>query len=118
MFSLFFSIAIAWAVLLHRSKDAVQNIHYLMLALTVFKVLTLLSQALMYHFINLTGRADGWNIVFYIFTFCRGLLFFTVVILIGTGWSYMRPFIDDNTKKILMVVVPLQVGQGGGAEGS
>ncbi len=41
---------------------------------------------------------------------CRGLLFFTVVVLIGTGWSYMKPFIDDNTKRILMVVVPLQVG--------
>ncbi len=27
--------------------------------------------------------------VYYIATFCRGILFFTVVILIGTGYSYM-----------------------------
>jgi len=43
----------------------------------------------MNHYIERTGHADGWNIVYYIFTFCRGILFFTVVVLIGTGWSYM-----------------------------
>ncbi len=39
----------------------------------------------------MTGTADGWNIAFYIFTFFRGVMFFAVVILIGTGWSYMKP---------------------------
>jgi hypothetical protein len=38
------------------------------------------------------------------------MLFFSLVVLIGTGWSYMRPFIDERTRKVLMVVVPLQVG--------
>jgi hypothetical protein len=40
---------------------------------------------------------------------CRGLLFFGVVVLIGTGWSYMKPFIDDRTRQVLMIVIPLQV---------
>jgi hypothetical protein len=43
----------------------------------------------MFHYIERTGHADGWNIAYYIFTFFRGILFFTVVVLIGTGWSYM-----------------------------
>jgi hypothetical protein len=49
----------------------------------------LLLQAGMFHYIERTGHADGWNIAYYIFTFFRGILFFTVVVLIGTGWSYM-----------------------------
>lgn len=80
-----------------------------MLALGIFKALTLFSQAFMYHYIERTGHADGWNIAYYIFTFCRGILFFTVVVLVGTGWSYMKPFLGDKEKRILMVVVPLQV---------
>jgi len=51
---------------------------------------------------------------------CRGLLFFAVLVLIGTGWSYMKPFIDDRTRQVLMIVIPLQVigrvGKGEGGE--
>ena len=32
-----------------------------------------------------------------------------VVILIGTGWSYLKVFLAEKEKKILMVVIPLQV---------
>ena len=71
-----------------------------MTALVVAKTLTLLSQVLlkpelvvatlqlsgacvglqggMYHYIRATGSPDGWNIAFYVFTFLRGVLFFTV----------------------------------------
>ena len=31
-----------------------------------------------------------------------------VVVLIGTGWSYMTPFLRDREKRILMIVIPLQ----------
>ena len=32
-----------------------------------------------------------------------------MVVLIGTGWSYLKVFLADKEKKILMVVIPLQV---------
>lgn len=32
-----------------------------------------------------------------------------VIVLVGTGWSYMTPFLKDREKRILMVVIPLQV---------
>lgn len=32
-----------------------------------------------------------------------------VVILIGTGWSYLKVFLAEKEKKILMIVIPLQV---------
>ena len=30
--------------------------------------------------------------------------------LIGTGWSYMKPLLNNREKQILMIVIPLQVG--------
>ena len=40
--------------------------------------------------VEATGTPEGWNYAYYIFTSARSLLFFTVVILIGAGWSYMK----------------------------
>ncbi len=39
----------------------------------------------MYHTISVSGDAEGWNIAFYVFTGCRSLLFFVVIILLATG---------------------------------
>lgn len=32
-----------------------------------------------------------------------------VIVLVGTGWSYMKPLLAQREKRILMVVIPLQV---------
>lgn len=61
------------------------------------------AQAGMYHLIRATGHAEGWSVAYYFFTFIRGILFFTVVVLIGTGWSYLKvrqpacPFLSRNS---------------------
>lgn len=39
----------------------------------------------MYHTISKSGDAEGWNVAFYVFTACRSLLFFVVIILLATG---------------------------------
>ncbi|KXZ52730.1 hypothetical protein GPECTOR_8g123 [Gonium pectorale] len=109
MFALFTVCTAAWALWMYRNKQHSHKIHYLMFALGFFKALTLLSQALMVYYIERTGSADGWNIAYYVFTFLRGILFFTVVVLIGTGWSYMKPFLGEKEARIIMIVVPLQV---------
>ncbi|MEW5299527.1 MAG: hypothetical protein WDW36_002536 [Sanguina aurantia] len=109
MFVMFAACCSTWAYFLHLNKSTTHKVHYLMLALVGAKALTVLSQALMCHYIEFTGHADGWNIAYYFFTFVRGMLFFTVVVLVGTGWSYMKPFLGDREKRILLVVVPLQV---------
>lgn len=67
----------------------------------------------MFHMIGVHGHPEGWNVAYYVSTATRGVLFFVVVILIATGWSYMKPFLAEREKQILMVVVPLQVGVGG-----
>lgn len=109
MFLVFSLLAAVWAYLCWVGKDYVHSIHYLMLVLVVFRALTYLAEAGMYHDLRVNGDPLGWNIAFYVFTFFRGIMFFTVVVLIGTGWSYIRPFIGDKEKKILVIVIPLQV---------
>lgn len=32
-----------------------------------------------------------------------------MIVLVGTGWSYMKPLLASKEKKILMIVIPLQV---------
>lgn len=117
MFALFSALAGYWTMLLAKSaKEHVQHIHWLMLALVSVKALTLFGQAAMYLVIEHQGSPHGWNWVFYTFTALRGLLFFTVVVLIGTGWSHLSSNIvmDERTKQVLVLVLPLQVSRGKG----
>ncbi|KAL3160800.1 hypothetical protein ABBQ38_009211 [Trebouxia sp. C0009 RCD-2024] len=108
-FVLFLVAGIMWCSAVVVARKNAHRIHLFMILLVFFKALTLLTQFGMFHLIRTTGHPDGWNIAFYFFTFMRGVLFFTVVILIGTGWSYMKPLLSDNEKKILLAVIPLQV---------
>jgi NADH:ubiquinone oxidoreductase subunit 3 (subunit A) len=42
-------------------------------------------------------------------TFVKGTLLFTVILLIGSGWSFVKPFLSDREKKIIFVILALQV---------
>ncbi len=33
------------------------------------------------------------------------MLFFAVIVLIGTGWSYMKPFLTDRDRQIMLAVM-------------
>ncbi|XP_010490727.1 PREDICTED: protein GPR107 isoform X1 [Camelina sativa] len=86
-----------------------QSIHLFMAALLLVKSLTLLCTAVYKHYVNVTGTAHGWNITFYVFQFVSVVLLFTVIVLIGSGWSFLQPKLQGKEKKLLMIVVPLQV---------
>jgi len=66
--------------------------------------------AVRYHFLAATGSADGWSAVFYVVTFLKSLLLFTVILLIGTGWSLVKPYLNDREKQVVLIVLVLQVG--------
>lgn len=109
MFIFFSGAGSFWLFICFKEKESVQKIHYLMFVMVCLRALTLFTEAGMYHFDRIGGNPDGWNVAYYVFTFFRGIMFFTVIVLIGTGWSYLRPIIGDQEKKILVVVIPLQV---------
>eukprot|EP00899_Mesostigma_viride_P005379 jgi/Mesvir1/14842/Mv05464-RA.1 len=99
-----------WGYLLYeRRSTGTLKIHVLMGVLVVLKALTLLSLALMQQLIKYQGDPNGWNVVYYVFSFFRGVTLFVVIVLIGTGWSFLKPFLAQKEKKVLMVIIPLQV---------
>ncbi|KAG8085846.1 hypothetical protein GUJ93_ZPchr0010g8100 [Zizania palustris] len=61
------------------------------------------------HYIRVTGTPHGWDVAFYLFQLVKGVVLFAVIVLVGTGWSFLKPVLQDREKKVLMVVIPLQV---------
>lgn len=39
----------------------------------------------------------------------RGSITFVILLLIGTGWVFVKPFLSARDKKIFIVVIPLQI---------
>jgi G protein-coupled receptor 107 len=98
-----------WFWYCRRNRQDIHKIHYLMSLMVVIKTLTLMFESVMYYFIAKTGHSTGWNVAYYILTFIRGSLLVVIIALIGAGWSLLKPFLTDREKKVLMVVLPLQV---------
>ncbi|XP_039145197.1 protein CANDIDATE G-PROTEIN COUPLED RECEPTOR 7-like [Dioscorea cayenensis subsp. rotundata] len=115
--SLYFVFALVYIVFLaawshlvfFKNRLSAHRIHFLMAGLLLTKVLNLLFAAEDQHYIRSTGSPHGWDILFYLFQFLKGVLLFTVIVLIGTGWSFLKPFLQDREKKVLMILIPLQV---------
>ncbi|KAJ3669162.1 hypothetical protein LUZ60_011112 [Juncus effusus] len=97
-----------YTTLIH-SRSTAHRIHHLMSGLLLVRSLYLLSAAEDQHYIRVTGSPHGWDVAFYLFQLAKGVLLFAVIVLIGTGWSFLKPFLQDKEKKVLMVVIPLQV---------
>ena len=89
----------------------------MMTVLLVFKTLSMLFESIRYHYLRLTGSAEAWSIVYYLFAFLKGITLFVVVLLIGTGWSLIKPFLNKKDKQIILVVLSLQVKRLKGALG-
>ncbi|KAI3706614.1 hypothetical protein L6452_24485 [Arctium lappa] len=98
-----------WISICFKNKRSVHRIHLLMGGLLVMKALNLICAAEDKHYVKVTGTPHGWDVLFYIFQFIRVVLLFTVIVLIGTGWSFLKPFLQEKEKKVLMIVIPLQV---------
>ena len=112
----FFGATAAWVWWLRGHKAETHRIHHLMTLAVSLKVVTLLFESVMYHYIALTGHSTGWNVVFYIATFIRGLVMIVVVALIGTGWSLLKPFLNDREKRIIIIALAFQVSGASGEE--
>ncbi|KAI4332292.1 hypothetical protein L6164_017214 [Bauhinia variegata] len=106
---IYFCLAALWIHILYKKRLTVFHIHFFMLAVVILKALNLLCEAEDKSYIKRTGSAHGWDVLFYIFSFLKGISLFTLIVLIGTGWSFVKPYLQDKEKKVLMIVIPLQV---------
>jgi hypothetical protein len=91
------------------ASATVYSIHHLMSALLLFKFLATLFESLRYHAIRISGHAEVWTVFYYFFTFVKGTFMFTVILLIGTGWSFVKPFLNDREKKVVAFILCFQV---------
>lgn len=98
-----------WIYICVKQKLTAHRIHILMGVLVLLKALYMFSEAEDMYYIKKTGTPHGWDVAFYAFSFLKGTMLFTVIILIGTGWSFLKPYLHGKEKKVLMIVIPLQV---------
>jgi len=90
-------------------KAAVYTIHHMMAILLGLKAVTIFSESVRYHYIRVYGHAELWSVIYYFFAFLKGTFLFTLILLIGSGWSFVKPFLYDREKKVIFVVLFLQV---------
>lgn len=107
---LFFLSGLFWVFILKKSKHPVFKIHYLMAVLVFLKSLSLLFHGINYHFIQTKGEhVEAWAILYYITHLLKGAVLFITIVLIGTGWTFIKHILADKDKKLFMIVIPLQV---------
>merc|ERR1719414_1157611 len=107
---IFFLASIVWLACLRKYQSDVFKIHYLMLSLLYFKSVALVFHGMNYYFIQQEGtHEEAWAIMYYITHLLKGALLFITIILIGTGWAFIKHILSKRDKKIFMIVIPLQV---------
>ncbi|XP_072141967.1 protein GPR107 [Dermacentor andersoni] len=106
----FFAVGCYWIYLLRQRKQEAYKIHFLMGLLVFVKSCSLLLHGINYHFISKDGSPiEAWAVLFYITHLLKGALLFITIVLIGTGWAFIKHILSDKDKKIFMIVIPLQL---------
>ncbi|XP_075737122.1 protein GPR107 isoform X3 [Rhipicephalus microplus] len=110
MAMVFFTVGCYWIYLLRQRRQEAYKIHFLMGLLVFVKSCSLLLHGINYHFISKDGSPiEAWAVLFYITHLLKGALLFITIVLIGTGWAFIKHILSDKDKKIFMIVIPLQL---------
>mmetsp|Transcript_9686 Transcript_9686/g.18714 ORF Transcript_9686/g.18714 Transcript_9686/m.18714 type:complete len:505 (-) Transcript_9686:120-1634(-) len=90
-------------------RPTIYAIHPIMGLLLWVKSLTVWAEAFRFHTIKITGHAEAWSILYYTLYFFRGTFLFTVILLIGTGWSFVKGVLQKRDKQFIFLVLFLQM---------
>jgi hypothetical protein len=93
-----------WVLVCVKHRRTAERIHAVMGALLLFKALKLACAAEDQWYVERTGTPHGWDVAFYVFGFFKGILLFTVIVLIGTGWSFLKPYLQVHEHACVVVV--------------
>ncbi|RLN97373.1 hypothetical protein BBJ28_00017843, partial [Nothophytophthora sp. Chile5] len=107
---LFLLAAVVWTKCLVTHRLHVHRVHLLMTLLVAVKTLALFAEAMRALYMKRHGDTlTAWTAVTYTFLSLKGLLLFSVLLLIGTGWSLLKPHLSKRDKSVLSLVLALQV---------
>jgi len=93
----------------NKNNTPIYHIHHLMSLLLVVKTLTVGLESVRYHYIKFTGHAQVWSFLYYAVNFIKSMFLFSTVLLIGSGWSFVKPYLNAREKYVLLAVLILQV---------
>jgi len=108
---LFFLSGCFWVFILKKNgTEQVFRIHWIMAALVFLKSLSLFFHGVNYTKIAANGiHEESWAILYYVTHLLKGGLLFFTIVLIGSGWAFVKHVLSSNEKKVFMVVLPAQV---------
>ncbi|GLD97803.1 hypothetical protein PINS_up006500 [Pythium insidiosum] len=107
---LFCGAAVVWARYLREHQAHIHSVHHMMSIVIVLKTISLFAESMRYFYMKRHGDTmTSWTSVYYVFVFMKGVMLFTVLLLIGTGWSLLKAHLSTRDKTIISVVLVLQV---------
>ncbi|KOB67351.1 Uncharacterized protein OBRU01_19946, partial [Operophtera brumata] len=102
---IFFLSGNLWTYILKTSRQPVFRIHIIMCVLVYLKALSLAFHGINYHFIQTRGEhVTAWAILFYITHLLKGAVLFVTIVLVGTGWNFIKHILSDRDKKLFMIL--------------
>lgn len=107
----FFLAGCFWIFILRKNgAEQVFRIHWIMASLIFLKSLSLFFHGVNYHMIATNGyHIETWAVLYYITHLLKGGLLFFTIVLIGSGWAFIKHILNSKEKRVFMVVLPLQV---------
>ncbi|OQS00263.1 transmembrane protein [Thraustotheca clavata] len=106
----FLTAALHWVRILHQNSGHIHSIHYMMGVLIFVKAISLFAESMRFYYMKAHGDTmTSWNEIYYVFMFLKGMMLFVVILLIGTGWSLLKPHLNNSEKQIITAVLILQV---------
>mmetsp|Transcript_46364 Transcript_46364/g.77224 ORF Transcript_46364/g.77224 Transcript_46364/m.77224 type:complete len:470 (+) Transcript_46364:32-1441(+) len=97
----------SWAIVRNRANT--HRIHILMSILIALKIISLILESARWHALKIGTDSAALDTAYYIFYSLKATMLFLVILLIGTGWSLVKPFLSGREKKVVIVCLFLQV---------
>ncbi|KAG0072834.1 hypothetical protein BGZ89_002421 [Linnemannia elongata] len=98
-----------WAYMLLKKDTKVFWPHKLIFVLAVMIGIQKTFQAIKISYMRTGVDAEGWTVMYYIFAFLKGSLSILIITLIASGWMFIKPFLSQKDKKIILIIIPLQI---------
>lgn len=91
------------------TNNKIYAIHHLMTIVLALKTASMFFESVRYHYIRIHGHAELWSFVYYFLNFIKGVFLFTVILLLGSGWSFFQPVLGKKQSRVIVFVFLLQI---------